>query len=197
METREGCMNEEVTAREGGNSNVTKAICESLVIIELLRKAWHVVNLNAVNNTPNADLIAIKGDRRITIQVKGTDGGVGRPFRHHVSFSRTCTKYLNERQPFFNSKTGPVSADFFIGVTQAAEILPTFLIMPIDDAEKMARQIADWWYDVPKLNGERRSPNFASMVAIRLEGVGNTHPEQAQHYQMTRRFINAWDVLET
>src|SRR5450631_1311837 len=99
-------------------SNVTKAICENLVIIELLRRGWHVVNLNAINNTANADLIAIKGSKRITIQVKGMDGSEDKSFRHHVSFSRTCGDYLLKGIPFFNSKSGPVKADYFIGVTQ-------------------------------------------------------------------------------
>ena len=88
-------------------SNVTKAICENLVIIELLRRGWHVVNLNAINNTANADLIAIKGKRRITIQVKGMDGNKDKSFRHHVSFSRKLVAITSLRGvPFFNSKKG-------------------------------------------------------------------------------------------
>ena len=177
-------------------SNVTKAICENLVIIELLRQGWHVVNLNAINNTPNADLIAIKGKRRVTIQVKGMDGNEDKSFRHHVTFARSCADYLENGIPFFNSKEGAVRADYFVGVTQARDIAATFVVMPIQKAERMARKLAKGWYDVPLLKGGRRSPNFASMVAIRPEGTNPQRPASQRNYEAVRPFINAWKLLE-
>jgi hypothetical protein len=180
-------------------SSLTKAICENLVIIELLRHGWHAVNLNTVNNTPNADLIAIKGKKRITIQVKGMDGNEDKTFRHHIAFSRTCKGYLIDGEPFFNSKIPSsiqVRADYFVGVTQAKNVAATFLILPIREAERTARSIAKWWYAVPKRNGGRRSPNFASQVAIRPEGIKKNHQKKERYfYEKVHPFINKWSVL--
>jgi Holliday junction resolvase-like predicted endonuclease len=178
------------------SNNITKAICENLVINELLRKGWHVVNLNAINNTPNADLIAIKNKNRITIQVKGMDGNEDKSFRHHVTFSRVCTEYLDHQIPFFNAKKSPVKADYFVGVTQTKDGRATFLVMPVREAERVARKIASWWGAVPKRDGSKRSGNFASMVAIRLEGVNSKHPEHMKFYRSVEPYIENWKILE-
>ncbi|OYW55800.1 MAG: hypothetical protein B7Y80_04510 [Hyphomicrobium sp. 32-62-53] len=178
-------------------SNITKAICESLTVVELLRRGWHVVNLNAVNNTPNADLIAIKASSRITLQVKGTDGRAGQPFPHTVSFARSCEKFLTQQTPFFNSKQSPVQADFFVGVTQAPGT-QSFLIMPISAAESLAREIASWWYQVPTVDGRLRSPNFAALVAIREEGIigGQWRCAREAHFRKAAPYIDNWGILD-
>ena len=54
---------------------LSKAAGESYVTYKLARKGWMAVNANSgVANMPNVDLIGLRHDKRITIQIKAANG---------------------------------------------------------------------------------------------------------------------------
>jgi len=82
----------------GLDKQLSKAAGEALVTYKLSRRGWLVVNTNSgVQNMPNFDLIAMKDDRRVTVQVKS-----GRD-KNKVPLSGV----YRENGIYFNTKEGP------------------------------------------------------------------------------------------
>ena len=67
-------------------------------------------------------------------------------------------RFLEDDVPFFNSKPGPILADFLVMVTSVDA--PKFHVFPIKVAESIARELASSWAKTLKRDGEVRSTSF-------------------------------------
>jgi hypothetical protein len=127
-------------------------IGEVLVELELLKLGWHVERLDGAAKAVNGDLIAIKGRKRIVIQVKSALSW-SRPSFGHAS------GWLLKRKPFFNAGGPTVMADVLVTVCGSAD-KPHFHVFEIGHAERLARKAAIRWHRTPTKGGRRRSANF-------------------------------------
>lgn len=127
-------------------------IGEVLVELELLKRGWHVERLDGAAKAVNGDLIAIKGRKRIIIQVKSALSW-SRPSFGHAS------GWLLKKKPFFNAGGPTVLADALVTVCGDAGD-PHFHIFEIGYAERLARRAAARWYKKLTTRGRRRSANF-------------------------------------
>jgi hypothetical protein len=86
--------------------------------MQIVQQGWHPVRLDTAQMASNADLIAIKGKQRVSIQVKTTNAetqhGKG-DAAGWLSFGY-ATGYLRDKKPIFNSKNSPLIADVVIAV---------------------------------------------------------------------------------
>ena len=164
---------------------------ELLVEQQLLERGWHPVRLDTAQMASNADLLAIKGKYRVSLQVKTTNAKSEHSHSQSLSFGY-ATGYLRDHKPIFNSKSGPLLADAIVGVSYGS---PTrFVVMPVAFAEKLCQKHCDYWFEVPKKSSEIRSPSFPIYLPFTKEG--STH---AQHYEEIKRnllaFEDRWEIL--
>jgi hypothetical protein len=138
------------------NNSRSKAIGERIIANELTYRDWLVVNANSgEQNAPNLDLIAIKDNKRITIQVKSCDGG--NLFLLGWGF--------NKDKKYFNTRVGP-KADFIATVIIETPSKYKYLILPVKKAEEIAREYGKFYSDKPKKNGDKRSDIFPININI-------------------------------
>lgn len=130
---------------------LSKAAGESYVVYQLARHCWHAAIANAGSAImPNVDIIAFKGERRITLQVKATRADKAVPL-------------AGMHQPdghYFNSKDGP-KADFIVCVIlHRGSDDSTCCILPVGLAGSLARKFGDERMASPKRDGRQRSAKF-------------------------------------
>ncbi len=149
-------------------------IGEVLVELELLKLEWHVERLDGAAKAVNGDLVAIKGHKRVVVQVKSA-----------LSWNRPSFGYagpfLKDGKQLFNSGDATIYADALVTVCGTSNE-PNFHVFNIDDAEKLARAKATSWFKTPKRDGTERSPNFPISVPL-------SDPEIIKH-------ADAWEILE-
>ena len=175
----EGKQSSRPDTTRGLSSNAIKALGERIVANELTFRGWLAVNTNSgEENSPNIDLIALKGEKRITIQVK-TSGARSHKGQHFMG-------YYKEEGRYFNTKDGP-SCDFVVAVYVYSPDSYSCLVLPVDDAEEVCRQHGKYWMNVPKKNGERRSPNFPVYLG--------KHRSSKYGLDITP-FVDAWDLID-
>ena len=119
----------------GLSKQLSKAAGEQLVSYLLTRRGWFVVNANSgVQNMANLDLIALKGKRRVTIQVKA-----GRAISH-VPLAGT---YKSNSNPlYFNTKEGP-KADVVAFVRLDPKGDDEVFFVPVRQANTIARKLGE------------------------------------------------------
>ena len=149
-------------------------IGEVLVELELLKRDWHVERLDGAAKAVNGDLIAIKGRKRVVIQVKSALSWKRPSFGHAGAF-------LKYGKPIFNSGDATIFADVLVTVCGTSDE-PYFLVFTIEDAETLARAKATEAFAKPKRDGNKRSPDFPISVPL-------GDPDIAEH-------TDAWDILE-
>lgn len=166
---------------------------EVLVEQQLLERGWHPVRLDTAQMASNADLVAINGQSRVSMQVKTTDAKL-RPHSHsdHFFFGHS-RGYLLDKKPFFNSKPSPIIADIVVSVRYGDP--PLFVVMPVALAEKLCRHACDGWFRVPKTDGTRRSPNFPVYLRYAAD-PSKTLPDRDQRIrQNLLAYQDRWDLL--
>ncbi len=156
------------------SSNAIKAIGERIVANELTFRGWLAVNANSgEENSPNVDLMALRGDKRVTIQVK-TSSARSNEDQHFMG-------YYKEQGAYFNAKPGPTS-DFVVSVYVNSPTNYRCLVLPVGDAERMCKLAGEHWMNVPKKDGGRRSPNFRILLSAGGQQIAS--------------FVDAWHLLE-
>ena len=164
---------------------------ELLVEQQLIERGWHPVRLDTAQMASNADLLAIKENCRVSLQVKTTNVKSKHSHSQSLSFGY-ATGYLRDGKPIFNSKPSPLVADVVVGVGYDSP--SKFVVMPVAFAEKLCQKHCDYWFEVPKKSSEIRSPSFPIYLPFTKEG--STH---AQHYEEIKRnllaFEDRWEIL--
>ena len=132
---------------------------ELLVEQQLIERGWHPVRLDTAQLASNADLVAIKGMHRVSLQVKTANNPKSEdPHSLSLAFGYYGPKYLDRSKPMFNSKPSPLVADIIVGVSYGAS--PRFVVLPVALAEKLCRKHFDYWYPKEKKDGSQRSSSF-------------------------------------
>ena len=129
---------------------------ELLVEQQLIERGWHPVRLDTAQLASNADLVAIKGMHRVSLQVKTANNPRSEnPHSLSLAFGYYGPKYLCRcrppcssncchSKPMFNSKLSPLVADIIVGVSYG--VSPRFVVLPVAFAEKLCRKHFDYWY---------------------------------------------------
>ena len=164
---------------------------ELLVEQQLLERGWHPVRLDTAQMASNADLLAIKGKCRVSLQVKTTNVKSKHSHSQSLSFGY-ATGYLRDGKPIFNSKPSPLLTDVIVGVGYDSP--SRFVVMPVAFAEKLCRKHCNYWIKVPKKSGETRSASFP--IYLRFAAAVGVH---ASHNKKMKRnllaFEDRWDLL--
>lgn len=160
--------------------------------IRLVEQGWSVQRLDTSRMAPNADLIAIKGYQRISLQTK-TTGAKGHSHKDYLQFGY-CTSYLESGGPFFNAKAGPIIADIVVGVAYSIAA-PRFVVLPVALAELLCRRHADYWSRVPKSDGSVRSTSFPCY--LNFSGTPSVHVDHhAACRRVLEKFEDNWKLLD-
>lgn len=183
-------------ALESGEVNPRVGLLGELAVeMQIVQRGWHPVRLDTAQMASNADLIAIKGQHRVSVQVKTTNAETQHPVDDSagwLSFGY-ATGYLRDSKPLFNSKNSPLIADVVIGVSYHPR-RTRFVVMPVAFAEALCRVHCDYWSRVPTKGGSKRSQSFP--VYLLFTANRQAHKE---HFNRIKRnvlkFENAWDVL--
>ena len=167
---------------------------ELLVEKQLIEHGWHPVRLDAAQMASNADLVAIKGMHRVSLQVTTANNATSdNPSSLSLAFGYYGTSYLHGSKPMFNPKPSPLVADIVVGVSYGAS--PRFVVLPVALAEKLCREHFDYWYPVPKKDASQRSPSFPFHLRF---PIATGHPHLA-HLEMIMcnllAFENRWDLF--
>ncbi len=159
------------------------AIGESTVTTELLWQGWAPANLNAIiSNAPNVDILAAKDNKTIALQVKTSGPNSKSMLRLGYSGS----------EAIFNTKNGP-QADFIIFVRLFGSSNYECYIVPVNEAEKVARKTAEDWLDTPMRSGLKREPNFERCIRFELN---KNRPAVSNYKEKWQHYLNAWYLLE-
>lgn len=158
-------------------------ISESIVVNELLWHGWAPANLNAhIKNAPNVDILAAKGDTKVALQVKAS-GPTSKSMLQLPS---------PENGRLFNLKQGP-QADFIIFVRLFSLQNYECYIVPVEEAERVARIIGDDWERTLKRDGTKRDPNFKRCIRFELN---KNRPEVSNYKEKWAHYRDAWHILE-
>ena len=160
---------------------------------ELAAEGWLTINTNTEKgNFPNVDLIAARHDSVHRIQVKTTNGEEG-SHRHCLYLGR-AEGWLKNKTPFFNNKNGILKADIVVLVLALRE-RSRFVVLPVALAEKIARADVEEWSEVPKRDGNRRSPGFDARPGFTRLST-NAMPKAASIQKTLKAYENNWDMLD-
>ena len=128
---------------------------------QLIERGWH---LDTAQLESNADLVAIKGMHRVSLQVKTTNES------NNFQFGWS-TAYCRDPKRLFNSKDSPLEADVVVGLNCPAS---KFVVLPVVFAEKLCRAHFDYWSEVPKKDGSQRGPFPSICASIRIRWLHTT-----------------------
>lgn len=160
----------------------TGAIGERLVETELLWHNWAPVNLNqAVRQAPNVDILAAKGKHQIAIQIKTAGPN---------SKSMLQLGYGGD-DGIFNTKEGP-AANFIVFVRLLGKGNHEFYVVPVEEAERVAR---DTWQDWKKTLKRDGSTRKNAPVVIRFEPNKN-RPGVSNYKEKWAQYRDAWELLD-
>ena len=158
----------------------------------LVQEGWHPIRLDTAQLASNADLLAVKREKRVAIQVKTTDASKQSDSSQWLGFGYS-TGFLKNGKPIFNSKDSPLIADVIVAVYCRTN-KPCFVVMPVAVAEELCCLHCRYWYSVPKWDGTERSPSFPIYLCYSAQ-----RKEHQEHHEKIRlnleAFDNAWDVL--
>ena len=170
------------------------------VELELVRRGWHPVRLDTAQMAANADLIALKGSKRITIQVKTTNAEKSKSHSNALGFGYS-TGYIRDGKSIFNSKESPIVADVVIAVSYKHR-QSKFVILPVSVAEALCRLHVDYWSNIPAKKRHdagklgKRSDSFP--IFLRFGGIPTEvhFAHQKMIMQNLRHFEDAWHILD-
>lgn len=158
-------------------------IAESIVATQLLWHGWIPVNLNAtMSNAPNVDILAIKGDKKIALQVKAS-GPTSKSMLQLGTPVDDCV---------FNLKNGP-KADMVVFVRLFSPHDYECYVVPLAEAEKAVRKIAKDWETTPMRDGTQRDPNFKRCIRFELN---KNRPDVSNYKEKWKHYVDAWHLLE-
>ena len=158
----------------------------------IVREGWHPVRLNAAQLAANADLFAIRGLNRVSIQVKTTEGASAHSHSNSVGFGY-ADRYLSSGAPIFNTKPSPLICDIVVAVNLSLSNSTAF-VLPVAFAEALCRLHCDYWNAQAKRDGDVRSPKFP--IYLRIDPVIGSHSHH--HARIARNlasFQERWDLL--
>jgi hypothetical protein len=187
-------MKKNLASDEDINLGSVGLLGELAVEMALVRNGWHTVRLDTARMASNADLLAIKGKKRISIQVKTTNAFKNHSHSKSLGFGYS-TSYLRDGKSIFNSKESPLIADVVIGVSYH----PTntrFIVMPVAFAERLCKRHCDWWASIPtRTKTGKRSDSFPIYVCF-----SHTPRAHFKEHERAKRnlahYENAWRILE-
>ena len=158
----------------------------------LVQEGWHPVRLDTAQMASNADLLAVKREKRVAIQVKTTDASKQSDRSQWLGFGYS-TGYLKNEKAIFNSKDSPLIADVVVAVYCMTGD-SRFVVMPVAFAEGLCRSHCKYWHSVRKRDGTERSQSFPIYLCYKARPK-----EHREHHEKIRRnliaFDNSWDVL--
>ena len=166
----------------GINKQLSKAAGESLVVYKLSRRGWLVVNANSgVQNMPNFALIAMKEDRRVTIQVKAAKSG------HQVPMAGI----YREDGRYYNNKDGP-KADVvaMVRLDPKGEDDDVFIV-PTEEANDIAREYGD----AHAIEKKKRGSSLNFPMWARVKGTSKSPDTKRAMERLAVYKVN--DDLET
>ena len=137
--------------------NTNGKIGELLVELELTKRGWHVERLDGAFKSANGDLIAIKGAKKLVIQVKTNGSQRNRAF---LGYAGTYLMDKSSEANFYNDKNSPILTDVIVSVTNITSNAPKFYVFTVEEAENTAKALATNWSAMPKKDGTKRSGNF-------------------------------------
>ncbi len=160
---------------------------ELQVEAKLVERDWHPIRLDTAQMASNADLMAVKGLRRVSIQIKTTDASTGHSHADSIFLGRASAKV-------FNSKSSPIIADVVIGVSYNVGE-SRFVVLPVALAEKICQRHARYWNAIPKVDGKKRSESFP--IYLSFLRLGKAHSEYRRFMQaILHKYEDAWDILD-
>jgi len=166
---------------------------ELLVEQKLAEMGWHPVRLDGRHTAPNTDLLAVRGQQRVSIQVKTTSGAGSHSHSDCYHFGN-ASAFLRRGIPFFNSKVSPLIADIVVGVNYTSR-QSRFVVLPVALAEVLCRTHARYWTRVAKRDGGKRGDSFP--IYLLIDGPKRAHADYHERVQRNLRpYENNWDILE-
>lgn len=158
------------------------AIGEKLIELGLLWNGWAPANLNqSVKNAPNVDLLAAKGNKTVSLQIKTSGPN---------SQSMLQLGYKSEKG-VFNTKDGP-KAEFIIFVRLFDKEQYEIYVVPFEEAERVATQTYLDWKKTPKKDGSKRK---RSPAVIRFTPNRN-RPDVSNYQEKWSHYKDAWHLLD-
>lgn len=181
-----------VGAEEIGDLAVGR-LGELEVELELVKQGWHPVRLDTAQMAANADLPALSGRHRVSIQVKATNAIKKHSHREWLSFGYS-TNYVRHKRSIFNSKPSPLEADLVVAVSYR-QGGTRFVVLPVAAAEALCRLQVDYWSSVPTgTETGKRSDSFP--IYLCFTAIPRAHSEHHSRIQKNvLAFENRWGLL--
>jgi len=147
----------------------------------------------------NADLLAVNRKRRVSIQVKTTNGQIQDDHSKWLTFGFS-TGYVKHGRNFFNSKASPLIADVVVAVHYRPNG-SEFVVLPVALAEKICRTFVDYWRAVPAKKREtgkmgERSETFPLWPCFIAPARQNHKKHDEQMMKNLQAFRGKWSVLD-
>ncbi|MGA9565591.1 MAG: hypothetical protein WBS19_08720 [Candidatus Korobacteraceae bacterium] len=179
------------------NQNNVGTIAERIVANELEFRGFRVTDLNRDRTSANADLLAVRGDKILQVQVKGAT----QVYKHACVLYGVCTEDMiqNDKHPMFNRHAGFYRADVVVLVAVTSPTEYSCVVFPVREAEKAAQLNLKREFRTLTLKGEPHKPH---KVWAFLDHKPRTkdparQPLLDKEAELLSRYKNRWDILES
>lgn len=171
-------------------------IAERIVANEVEFRGFRVTDLNKEGTSASADLLAVKGDRILQLQVKGaTQSDKWWWVQYGV-----CTDEIiaNPKSPMFNRHLSFYKADVVVLVAVLSPKEYSCVILPVEDAEKAAQINLDREFRTLTRKGTPHKPH---KVWVHLDHIPTLKESVraallTKEVEILKRFRDNWGVLE-
>lgn len=167
------------------DAQLVGAMGETIVLYELMYRGWIPANVNSfVRNARNVDIIAIKGDRQVSLSVK-------------TSGPNSATNFQLGGEPdtrVFNRHAG-AQAQFVCFVVISPENSRQYetYVVPVDEAEQRVQEADKHWRNGTKRDGSPHKPGIRGIRMTGRDTEGNIANGFAEKWGL---FRDNWEQLE-
>jgi len=177
------------------NKNNVGRIAERIVSNELESLGFRVSDLNSDGTSANADLLAVRHEKVLQIQVKGaTNTEKDRYWWVQYGY---CTDEIikNRKKPMFNRRFSFYSADYVILVAVRSPHDYCCVVLRVKEAERAAQINIDRGYRHPRRDGKPKKPG---KVWVKIDGSPKerkSSPLRDKERRILRRNRDKWSNL--
>ena len=178
-------------------SNVGR-IAERIVANELEARGFRVSDLNSDGTAANADLLAVRPDFALQVQVKGSANSDKQPW--WVGYGHCTVPIIEKRdkESMFNRRSSFYNATHVVLVAVRSPKDYSCIVLPTAAAEAAAQLNIDSYYRLPSPTGRSRLPG---KVWVELEPRPRAKPETIRRFEKERGILanyrddRGWELL--
>ena len=179
------------------NKHNVGTIAERIVANELEYRGFRVTDLNRDRTSANADLLAVRGDRILQVQVKGAT----QVYKHPCVLYGVCSEEIIQDRTLtmFNRHSSFYKADIVVLVAVNSPREYSCVVFPVEDAERAAQLNLDREFRTLTQKGTPHKPHkvWAFLDHRPTTKDPSRQPLLDKEAELLGRYKDNWAILDS